>query len=1228
LQIPGVGVYIIPIYLPMTLGGFVRAFMYEVVNEKAEKYKEYLRINGLSSLAYYLHLILFGFMRILLICLIIFAGIALAGEYNPFSQAQLLEFLASYLLYGLATINLCLSLSTLFSTAKLASDLSGLIFTLLLMVYYAIINTSSKVIYYLGGLIPGVSLAYGLVSSLSELPPNIKENMPNLNASTLIQVFNCFLYFLLFVVLDQIIPDEFGIKRSLCHKRKKNQKRKITNNLKEPLMEPVQEEVSDERDYSSAQYHEPFENSQNLKKSIFIKNLVKRFGDSTVIQGITMMVYEGQIFCLLGHNGAGKTTTINILTGILEADEGDIMYGNLDFREDFEQIRRTLGFCAQKDILYSELTVEEHLRMIAAVRGVPENDVEAEINSVIEKIGIQRERTKRASALSGGNKRKLCLAMATIGKTKIIFLDEPTSGLDPNSRRLVWDTLRSLKNEGITLLLTTHFLDEADELADRIAILAKGKLHSIGTSHFLKKTFGEGYQLIITPKYEGSSPQEIESSFSALKETLHNTVKQYIPTSQLDLKTPPDMIKFSLPFSSADKFADVFETIEQIPNIQFSLEMNTLEDAFINIGVEQENQENQDDQRIEIAPVPKTIAKNPEYKFADQFSAIFKRKFLCTIRSPQNIIMSLFPIIFLVLSCFLANLQTDSVTQAIQFSQMTALAFGFNASIYCGFPVMEREQKLKYALKVMGCRTIPYWLGTFAFDIIIIAFLMGCLIVIAYILETTFLINNIGYFVLAAFAFGTSLLANAYMYGFMFDKSQSAYKYYGMFCIFILYYLPMISSLVFFQDEIKWAGNICMYLGMATGPFIPFLQEVLTYVPYVNESDFVISQNPLVPILMLFGQAIIFMSITIWLESRKYNLSQKSIKKALIPYAPNPIFDATEINSEAERVAAENNLDPIRVLGLEKAYENGFQAVRGISFGVEKKQIFGLLGPNGAGKSTTFNILTALIPRTKGSVKLLQTEIDQNLYEIFKEVGICPQFDCLWESLTVREHLEIFGSMKGLHGQDLQENIDYFITTMQLSDHINKKSKILSGGNKRKLCVTNALIGSPSLQFFDEPSTGLDPVARRYLYDTLVANLNNREATIILTTHSLTEAELLCHKIGILINGKFVCIGSTPYLKNKYGTGYRITIPKHAVKNADVFERELTARFENIKKIYDHSQEFYNYQVSMEGFSFAKAFKSLQEMKEAQIIEDYSLTNTSLEQIFLNFSKFQEVRDE
>lgn len=216
-----------------------------------------------------------------------------------------------------------------------------------------------------------------------------------------------------------------------------------------------------------------------------------------------------------------------------------------------------------------------------------------------------------------------------------------------------------------------------------------------------------------------------------------------------------------------------------------------------------------------------------------------------------------------------------------------------------------------------------------------------------------------------------------------------------------------------------------------------------------------------------------------------------------------------------------------------------------MSFGVAPGEIFGLLGPNGAGKSTTFNIATAMISRSSGDVKLKNVDIDDsNLEKIFTEVGICPQFDALWEELAIDEHIYIFAKIKCIGRYDIHKCLLYILNQFKLYDHMKKKVKNLSGGMKRKLCTGISLLGGPSLQFLDEPSTGLDPMAKRNLWDMLHKTVMTRKASTILSTHSMEEAEALCHKIGIVVNGRFVCLGPLEYLKNKYGSGYKISIAK------------------------------------------------------------------------------------
>lgn len=274
-------------------------------------------------------------------------------------------------------------------------------------------------------------------------------------------------------------------------------------------------------------------------------------------------------------------------------------------------------------------------------------------------------------------------------------------------------------------------------------------------------------------------------------------------------------------------------------------------------------------------------------------------------------------------------------------------------------------------------------------------------------------------------------------------------------------------------------------------------------------------QNAWIYVAILVGQAIAYMVVTIVIENMHFNVKIKEGEVTENPQADELGPFTEDIEMDLKRLLSPDNKDPIKVRDLRKVYENGTVAVDNISFGVEKGQIFGLLGPNGAGKSTTFNMITQLISRSGGRIELNGRSIDDtNKYDIYKDCGICPQFDPLWELLTVKEHIQVFGMIKGLSGKDLQENIDYFLDILHVRPHQNKRTYQLSGGNKRRLCVAMASIGAPSLQFMDEPSTGLDPLARFYLWNTIKQTMAMRNSSIVLTTHSMPEAESLCGKIG------------------------------------------------------------------------------------------------------------------
>ncbi|MGD6962265.1 ABC transporter ATP-binding protein [Fictibacillus phosphorivorans] len=222
-------------------------------------------------------------------------------------------------------------------------------------------------------------------------------------------------------------------------------------------------------------------------KAISIKSLKKSFKDKEVLKGVNLEVNRGEIFALLGSNGAGKTTIVNILSTLMKADEGEAIICGYDIDRQTDGVRQSISLTGQFAALDGMLTGRENLKMIAKLRGV--NNPGEVADHLLERFSLTEAANKRSDQYSGGMKRRLDIAMSLIGTPDVIFLDEPTTGLDPEARIEVWNTVKELANGGTTILLTTQYLEEAEQLADRIAILHGGTIIKTGTLSELKEMF-------------------------------------------------------------------------------------------------------------------------------------------------------------------------------------------------------------------------------------------------------------------------------------------------------------------------------------------------------------------------------------------------------------------------------------------------------------------------------------------------------------------------------------------------------------------------------------------------------------------------------------------------------------------------------------------------------------------------------------------------------------------
>ncbi len=227
-----------------------------------------------------------------------------------------------------------------------------------------------------------------------------------------------------------------------------------------------------------------------MKNAIQINNLFKRFVDVTAVDGLSLNIKEGEIFGLLGPNGAGKSTTINILSGILQPTSGSAFVGGYDITVDPDNVKRLIGVCPQHSAYYKYLTGRENIKLFGDLHGMPLSLINERSNHLIEKIGLEEAADRKSSSYSGGMVRRINLAMALINDPEIAFLDEPTVGMDPQSRSATWDFIKEFRQSGKTVILTTHYIEEAEELADRVGIIDHGMLIALDTPQALMEVNG------------------------------------------------------------------------------------------------------------------------------------------------------------------------------------------------------------------------------------------------------------------------------------------------------------------------------------------------------------------------------------------------------------------------------------------------------------------------------------------------------------------------------------------------------------------------------------------------------------------------------------------------------------------------------------------------------------------------------------------------------------------
>jgi ATP-binding cassette subfamily A (ABC1) protein 3 len=315
--------------------------------------------------------------------------------------------------------------------------------------------------------------------------------------------------------------------------------------------------------------------SKDQKDCLSIVNITKRFDELKAVDNFNWDLFGNEIFCLLGHNGAGKTTLVNMISGIFAPTEGDIFYKGKSIITDKTYLFENIGVCQQEDILFEYLTVAQHLQFMCEIKGSKANV--NEITDLIKRIGLSEKTACLAKTLSGGQKRKLCAALALIGNSKIILLDEPTSGMDPISKKGLWDFLKNYHKDKI-ILITTHSLDEAEYLGDKIGIMSDGQFICCGTSSYLKSKYPCGFNINLLVNSEVFNEQK--------KKEIYAIIKNYEPNAQIKIASKS---VFSINIQSNNThIPEIFQLIENSKKDygieDYTVASTSLEDVFLKIN--------------------------------------------------------------------------------------------------------------------------------------------------------------------------------------------------------------------------------------------------------------------------------------------------------------------------------------------------------------------------------------------------------------------------------------------------------------------------------------------------------------------------------------------------------------------------------------------------------------------------------------------------------------------
>ncbi|XP_077492875.1 phospholipid-transporting ATPase ABCA3-like isoform X2 [Amblyomma americanum] len=1444
---------------------FSPIYVRRVISEKSSRIRELMRMMGLTDWVYWIGTFASGFLVLattLTISLVLFKiPVAPLAAVLLYSDYSLLLFIC--LIYATSAILFLLLFTVIFNSAVI-----GVIFSTVGWVTsyslpttlldplgsdnYMSISRAAKLS---TSLLPnsGLYWAFRLISFFEGQGIGAKwsnlgvvavpaDNV-TLGQVVLMMLVSVFIYALLLWYLDNVWPFQYGIpKHPLFFLQKSYWYAALEHDSEREGTIGGAEETS-----SDVVFEPP---PQDARTTIALSHVTKKFRGSNkkAVDDLSLQIYDGQLTVLLGHNGAGKTTTMNMITGLFPPTRGRVHINSYDILTQTKKARESFGLCPQHNVLFDELTVEEHLYFFYSLKESPDVSWKTHVNDILASVDLAEKRSALAKDLSGGMKRKLSLGNSMIGDSKILILDEPTAGMDPQARRAVWTLLQNLRRSK-TILLTTHYMEEADALGDRIAFVAHGRLQCCGSPLFLKKRYGTGYRMRIA---KGS-----DCSLGAVTEQ----VTAAIPAAQLTSDIGHEAM-FNLGFPPASDVIPLLKNLEekkeQLGIESLGISVTTMEDVFIRVG-------DLADVSIDPSGSPSSshngsdriggLVEDDEYPtfqhvtgqplLMQQARALFRKRWNTTKREyflPILAIVIPVALFFLYTSLdiqgaqeiktlvydvgsyagstngFLSNgsLQLGDVdfvaamtqqrvdvkkgvedpddflleiarhsladyngrylvggetvdnrkavawyngepyhigSMSLNLAHSAALkyvtgeatarvqvtnwplpgelsdqigvasydqaarilaavfvptALAFLSSSFVLFPTHERVSKAKLLQLMAGVPGILFWGVTFLWDFSVFAVCSTVVMIPLLAINPNGIYTSSPDVPAATYIlfllYGWAAIPFSYLFSYIKKKPSSGYSLLTTINVITGVMLSIVMAVVSLlakfpplginDDAVqKSMGFLRLVPGFAVTWGFSNIHEIggdaekcskltptllSSYCPvstimgievccqdcgndtycYIPHSAFSVDRwGSGREMLYLFFVGTVLFLLLAFFESNVYgiwyrikSLSGGRLRGGALEFvngafktghAPTDIelsvnapSTAEDGDVAAERAAVEDLVksgrmgkEALVVLNLKKNFR-ALQAVDNLTFAVHKNECFGLLGVNGAGKTTTFRMLTGDLPMSSGNAYLGEASLQNDLQEFQSKIGYCPQFDAQIDKLTGRETLELFALIRGVPVHRVPSVVTYMINLADLQAHADKTTEAYSGGSRRKLSIAMALIGNPPVVFLDEPTAGVDPAARRKIWQGLDDVQKLMGAAVILTSHSMEECEALCQRISIMVNGSFRCLGSTQHLKSKFGEGFTVIVKmgqEQATSSSAMTTicNAMLAKFPDHCVLRDSHQALLHFHVTDTTLKWSQLFETLESLKQELSFEDYIVSDTTLEQIFLAFARSQ-----